>query len=135
MRRARAVWFVIIKAMKILSADAVEFGSHQFLDRLALSFHLAVAARLAAAPEFVLNQARENLNRWLALHSPDSRPAAALREWQELIETANLNRLLAAMIEDSDDGQRLRQSSPFVGVLSADEREELIRLCEKGIAA
>ena len=121
-----------LQLMGILQKTEVAFGSHQFLDLLSLVFHLAVAARLTAAPDLVLRQARENLNNWLKLHPPDSRTGKSLREWQRLIKSRKLTTLLSKMTEDSDEGQRLRQSSPFVGVLSPQEREELISLCEEG---
>lgn len=117
--------------MSIMTQQSIVFGSHQFLDRLALAFHLAVAARLTSAPDLVLRQARKNLNHWLKLHTPNSRTGKSLLEWQKLIESRNLGVLLAKMTEDTDEGQRLRQSSPFVGVLSPQEQEELISLCEK----
>lgn len=117
--------------MSVVTQQSIAFGSHQFLDRLALAFHLAVAARLTIAPDLVLRQARENLNHWLKLHTPNSRTGKSLLEWQKLIESRSLDVLLAKMTEDTDEGQRLRQSSPFVGVLSPQEREELISRCEK----
>jgi len=127
----RFIFWYNPQLMSIMTQQSVVFGSHQFLDRLALAFHLAVAARLTSAPDLVLRQARENLNRWLKLHTPDSRTGKSLLEWQKLIESRNLCVLLAKMTEDTDEGQRLRQSSPFVGVLSPQEREELISRCEK----
>ncbi len=127
----RLVFCYNLQLLSVLQEQSVTFGSHQFLDRLALAFHLAVAARLTVAPDLVLRQARENLNHWLKLHTPESRTGKSLREWQKLIESHNLRVLLAKMTEDTDEGQRLRQSSPFVGVLSPQEREELISLCEK----
>jgi hypothetical protein len=39
-------------------------GSHAFLDEFALAYHRAVAERLRAEPEAVLERARQNLNRW-----------------------------------------------------------------------
>ena len=114
---------------KILEQVAT-LGSHQFLDRLALAYHYAIAARLIAAPEEVLSVARDNLRRWMKIHA-ESSTAYALEEWQHLIDTRTVSELIAIITEDSDEGQRLRQSTPFVGVLPETEREEIFILCEK----
>ena len=42
----------------------------------------------------------------------------------------SLNEVLEILIEDSDEGQRLRQSSPFSGILSQRERLEVFRRYE-----
>ena len=51
----------------------------------------------------------------------------ALRECQTILFTHSLNEVLEILTEDSDDGQRLRQSSPFSGILSQRERLEVFR--------
>ena len=51
----------------------------------------------------------------------------ALRECQTIPFTHSLNEVLEILTEDSDDGQRLRQSSPFSGILSQRERLEAFR--------
>ncbi|MCI0660813.1 MAG: hypothetical protein L0220_07040 [Acidobacteria bacterium] len=99
------------------------------MNRLALAFHLAVAARLVLSQQSVLAQANDNLKRWLEVHALGSDPAQSLKEWQELIDRCNTDELIRIMTEDSDEGQRLRQSSPFAGILSDQEREELIAPC------
>ena len=118
---------------KILEQVAT-LGSHQFLDRLALAYHYAIAARLIVAPEEVLDIARDNLRRWLKIHAGSS-TSYALEEWQHLLDTRTVPELIAIITEDFDEGQRLRQSTPFVGVLPESEREELYTLCEKKAVA
>jgi hypothetical protein len=54
----------------------------------------------------------------------------ALREWQTILSNHSLNEVLEILIEDSDEGQRLRQSSPFSGILSQRERLEVFRRYE-----
>jgi hypothetical protein len=51
----------------------------------------------------------------------------ALRECQTILFTHSLNEVLEILTEESDDGQRLRQSSPFSGILSQRERLEVFR--------
>ncbi len=45
------------------TAGASPLGSHPFLDEFVLAYHRAVAERLRAEPEAVLERARRNLNR------------------------------------------------------------------------
>lgn len=105
-------------------------GSHQFLDQLALVYHREIAARLMASPAEVIGLARENLNRWIQVHAGTG-TVYALKEWQTLLDTKTVPELVAIMTEDSDEGQRLRQSTPFAGVLSDHERKEIMTRCEE----
>lgn len=45
-------------------AGLSQLGSHAFLDEFALAYHRAVADRLRAEPEAVLERARRTLDRW-----------------------------------------------------------------------
>ncbi len=110
-------------------------ASHQFLDALALAYHRAVAERLRADPGAVIDLARENLARWLSSGSFDTGTAAALHEWESILDRSTLKQLLALITAETDDGQRLRQSSPFVGVLTDKERLEIMDACEQAASA
>ena len=94
--------------------------SHQWIDRRSLALHEAVAARLEARPE-LLEVARANLDRWLQVH-----PAPALREWRDLLERVSLPELLSVLRSSSEAAARLRQSSPFAGVLTPEERQSIL---------
>ncbi len=105
--------------------------SHQFIDFVNLVYHREVAARLLANPEAVLSKARSNLQRWLAGYAPGEADARCLEEWQSLFDSKTVPELIAIITEDSDEGQRLRSSTPFAGVLSLEERKELRKVCEE----
>jgi len=124
----------IIRAMAVNPEQSSPLGSHQFIDQLALAYHREIAARLLASPDEVLDRARSNLKRWMKVHAGTG-TVHALEEWQTLINTLLISELVAKMTEDSDEGQRLRQSTPFGGVLSEQERKEIFARCEKGIFA
>ena len=96
--------------------------SHEWIDRRSLALHEAVAAKLEVRPE-LLQVAHANLRRWRSTnHAP------ALREWQELLDRTPLPQLLALLRSPSEAAVRLRQSSPFAGVLSPEERQAILRL-------
>jgi hypothetical protein len=94
--------------------------SHEWIDRRSLALHEAVAAKLEADPS-LLNVARDNLDRWLRVAS---RPA--LLEWQRLLEVTPVPQLLALLRASDERAARLRQSSPFAGVLTPAERQAIL---------
>lgn len=96
-------------------------ASQQDLDRLHLAMHQAVVAIIDADPHRRgLRIARSNCARWLARGS-----YPAIVEWQEILERP-WDEVRAVMLDPSDDGHRLRSSSPFAGVLTPRERWRLM---------
>jgi hypothetical protein len=102
--------------------------SHEWIDQRSLALHEAVAARLEAQPQ-LLEVARANLKRWLA-----ARPAAALREWQRLLDSLPLPQLVQLLRSPAAEAVRLRQSSPFAGILSPAERQAILSRYESSLA-
>lgn len=98
--------------------------SHRWIDERSLALHSAVAAKLEAEPE-LLDVARQNLQRWLS-----ARPAAALLEWQALLDRTPLSEVIDLLRSATADAARLRQSSPFAGVLSPSERQSILDVYE-----
>ena len=94
--------------------------SHQWIDERSLALHEAVAARLEAQPD-LLDVARANLERWL-----EDRRVPALLEWRDLLDRTPLPEVLALLRSPSDAAARLRQSSPFAGVLAPAERQAIL---------
>jgi hypothetical protein len=95
--------------------------SHEWIDRRSRALHEAVASRLEAAPH-LLAVAQANVARWMA-----STPSAALREWQVLLEQRSLDQIISLLRSDDETAARLRQSSPFAGVLTPAERQQIMR--------
>jgi DTW domain-containing protein YfiP len=94
--------------------------AHEWIDRRSLALHEAVAARLEAEPQ-LLDVARANLQRWLSTN-----PASALREWRQLLETTPLPALIVLLRSTGEHAARLRQSSPFAGLLTPQERQAIL---------
>jgi hypothetical protein len=116
-------------------ADVSPFSSHAFLDEFALAYHCAVAERLRAEPGAVLERARRNLNRWAEGDAFGSGERGTLEEWRGLLGEEDVDRLIGIITDPSDEGQRLRSSSPFVGSLSPEERLEILAACEQRATA
>lgn len=115
-----------------IAAEGSALGTHRFLDEFALAYHRAVAERLLREPEAVINHARQNLTRWTEGDAGEMQP---LEEWQRLIDGSDVDRLIEIITDTSDEGQRLRSSSPFVGTLSPEKRLEILASCEQSAVA
>jgi len=94
--------------------------THEWIDLRSLALHEAVADKLEAEPQ-LLEIARANLQRWLSVN-----PAAALLEWRQLLETTPLPELLVLLRSPGGRAARLRQSSPFAGLLAPQERQAIL---------
>jgi hypothetical protein len=101
--------------------------SHEWVDARSLDLARAVAAKVAAEPSYV-EKARATLARWRQHRSVWP---AALQEWEELMAGSDLETVLAVLTEDSEEGRRRRQSSPFTGILSEKERREVFSRYEE----
>ena len=110
-------------------------GSHQFLDDFALAYHLAVAKRLRERPDAVVSRARQNLNRWLEGDTFGPGERQSVEEWQKILDGSDVEQLIQIITDTSDEGQRLRSSSPFVGALTPEERLEILAACEQSTTA
>ena len=92
---------------------------HEFQDQVGLEIARRVAAGLQEHPKW-LDLARSNLERWARQN--DGAPALlrCYEEWQNLLSRP-LTEIAAILIAETEDPQRLRQNSPFVGVLKPQE--------------
>ena len=94
---------------------------HPWLDARSLDMASIVVVRIDAEPGLI-HVAHDNLARWRRHGGGLSR---AHREWVEILERpwAEIRKVL---LDESDEGQRLRSSSPFAGIVTEDERWEII---------
>lgn len=94
---------------------------HRVIEARSLAMHCLIASKIAAKPA-LLNVARTNLATWRARYG-DS-PPRALEEWLEILDRPWP--VIAALITDpGETAARLRQSSPFAGVLTPAERRRV----------
>ncbi|MBU3665173.1 MAG: hypothetical protein FGM15_04750 [Chthoniobacterales bacterium] len=81
-----------------------------------------IAKRLQNNPS-VLLKARQVLGNWLASCDDSVRPA--LEEWRGILD-GPLSGILAALESEDERSIRLRQSSPFCGILTTAERTAIL---------
>lgn len=102
---------------------------HDLIDRRNLELHRLVAKKIRNQPE-LMNVVSEKLDRILGEPRLSESCKDALREWQTIFSLKSFNEILEILVQDSDEGQRLRQSTPFSGILSQQERGEVFRRYE-----
>ena len=86
--------------------------SHEALDELKRSIALAVVRQFT--PREIRAQILANLHRWRR----QGAWVSAYDEWQDIAARGDDGELFAAMLGRDDNAVRLRQSMPFVGLLS-----------------
>ena len=119
--RRKATGFKTVAAWVPDTAIAPPYSAHRLLDARSLAMHVLIADKISNDPR-LLNIARENLVRWRA-RWPES-PPAWFEQWQEIMSW-QWPRIAALITEQSENAIRLRQSSPFAGVLDAEERKRI----------
>jgi hypothetical protein len=97
--------------------------SHELIDEISLELGRCTATRLRQQPE-LLQLAHENLARWTRLNASAPALLRCYAEWREILEQP-LEEICQLLSSETEEGRRLRQNSPFAGVLSAHEVWEL----------
>jgi hypothetical protein len=89
------------------------------MDEVSLELARHVADRLRAQPE-LLAVARENLLRWSQRNAGAPSLLRCYAEWQDILARP-LEEICGVLCAETAEGQRLRQNSPFAGILSPAE--------------
>lgn len=120
-QRRKAAGFKLQSRWLQDGAPAAPYSDHRRLDLRSLAMHTLIARKIARAPG-LLAVARKNLRRWGERWGEDS--PVWLREWQAILEQP-WGEVAALITELSPRATRLRQSSPFAGVLTPQERKRI----------
>lgn len=94
---------------------------HVSVDRRSMAYHRLIAAKIESDPTLVI-RARDNIARWRSMGQQET----YLEEWSRILsrDTREIVRFLRS---SGQRATRLRQSSPFTGVLSDEERTAILR--------
>lgn len=93
--------------------------SHDVHDAVSLELARRVASGLREHPDW-LDRARANLERWTRLNNGATSLLRCYGEWVALLSRP-VGEVCRALVADTEEGRRLRQNSPFAGVLSPAE--------------
>ncbi len=100
---------------------------HQLIDERSLILARLIAGKVAQDPTLII-RAAGNIDRWLLTCSPAAR--SVFQEWQHLLD-GPLDALLQVLDDPEEHATRLRQSNPFAGVLSPEERSAVFQEFER----
>lgn len=111
-------------ALEIVWSGCYSAGvDHSGIDQVSLSIARRVAERLRARPE-LLEVARANLSRWQQRNADSPALLRCYAEWDAILNRP-LEEICVLLVAETQEGQRLRQSSPFAGVLAPAEVWEI----------
>ncbi|MBI3922863.1 MAG: hypothetical protein HY318_15690 [Armatimonadetes bacterium] len=96
--------------------------THQRIDERSLAMAKAIVTRIDTDPKREgLARANSVCERWEKQH-----PSSCNREWLRLLAKP-WGEVRAILLDGTDEGRRLRQNSPFCGILTPEERWEIYR--------
>jgi hypothetical protein len=95
--------------------------THQEIDRRSLEMVRRIVAKIDADPDRRgLEHAKAVCERWVR------QGINSAREWTRILERP-WEDVRAILLDESDEGQRLRQTDPFCGILTPAERWQVYR--------
>lgn len=87
---------------------------------------MAIAEKLRKDP-ILLEKVRNRLRNLLSDDRVSISTRDAYREWLDVIERHSFEEVLNLLVDPSEEGTRLRQATPFAGILSQEERAAITR--------
>jgi Arc/MetJ-type ribon-helix-helix transcriptional regulator len=95
-------------------------NAHRKHEQRSLLMHRLVADRLRQSPSDVVRFGLNNLQRW----QKAGVDCEDFSDWDRLLHSAP-ERILETLESEDEDSCRLRQSSPFAGLVSEEERSRI----------
>jgi hypothetical protein len=95
---------------------------HRIHEIRSLEIHKIVAEKLRETPEFVIQHARNNITRW----KTNGADCYALTEWEDILNKGP-EYTLSVLLDTGENATRLRQSSPFPGLITQTQRKEIFQ--------
>jgi hypothetical protein len=102
---------------------------HRKIEERSLALHRAIARRVRQDPKH-LEAVRKRLADDVRSGKYSSSVVAAMEEWLEILNRSSRAEVLKLLVDKSEEAKRLRQSSPFVGILNQEERLRIFRRYE-----
>jgi hypothetical protein len=105
-------------------ASAKPAATHRDRDRRASASAAWIASRLSRDPTLP-RRART----WLVhrMHAASEREQGELREWLDVLDGSSIPRIQHHLLDSGERATRLRQTNPFVPVLTEQERDQMRR--------
>ena len=110
-----------LRATTSWAPRAPTWSDHRIAEARSLALHVVVARAISADPK-LLARARATVGRWIERYAGDA--PASLLEWEALLEQP-WQEVAARATALTEDGARLRQSSPLATLLSPAQRRRV----------
>jgi hypothetical protein len=95
--------------------------THQQIDRRSLEMVRRIVEKIDADPlRRGLDRAKRVCERWVAQGN------VSAREWQSILDRP-WEEVRLILLAETEEGQRLRQTDPFCGILTPEERWQIYR--------
>lgn len=120
-RTGRALSAAGLRPRIVWTQQRAVWSDHRIADARSLAMHVLAARHIARDPR-LLDRARATVERWVARYG--ERAPVALVEWRALLDRP-WEEVLARATAFSEEGARLRQSSPLATLLAEDERRRV----------
>lgn len=120
-KRRKAAGYREVSRWEPKQISATAYSSHRLSEARSLAMHAAMAHKIEREPS-LLDIPRKNLERWRAQWP--NKPPRWWREWRALLQRP-WPEIAALITEPSENAARLRQSTPFAGVLTDPERARI----------
>jgi hypothetical protein len=111
----------VVTWISVMAGQRPDYSPHRLSEARSLAMHALIARKVDRDPD-LLAIAQQNLARWKKRWGAEVPPWHA--EWESLL-ARSWREIAARITEPSEDGARLRQSSPFAGVLTQRERKRI----------
>lgn len=98
---------------------------HRKLEERSLALHREIAQRIRSNP-VLLNRVRERLAKDIESRRFSVSLTDAMQEWIDFLNSSSLEEIIDLLVDPGENARRLRQSTPFAGILSEEERRRIL---------
>jgi hypothetical protein len=98
---------------------------HRRLEERSLALHREIARRIRRDPD-LLKAVRDRLTKDIESRQFSLSVTDAMQEWLDLLNTRSLKEMLELLVDQGENARRLRQSTPFTGILTQEERRRIL---------
>jgi hypothetical protein len=107
-------------------------SDHIRIEVRSIALHRAIADRIRTNPK-LMEKAEENLQNYIDQFAQDNRTVPkSLSEWQDILTNRSREAVLEFLVSTGETAGRLRQSSPFAGILTPKERWKIYEAYRPG---
>ena len=97
---------------------------HRKIEERSLALHREIAIKIRENPSLLLD-VRQRLEDAVGSERYSESVKDALREWVDILDHKPVSEIIELLIDPGEEAARLRQSSPFAGILSEAERRRV----------